>query len=77
MIVPAAFDQPDNARRAVSLGLARALAIRKANAGQLAEELSALLGEPAFESAAARAAALLAGEDGATRAADELLRVID
>ena len=76
LIVPAAFDQPDNARRAVRLSLARMLAIRKANARRLAGELALLLADPDAESAARRTADILAAEDGAARAADELLRVV-
>lgn len=92
LIVPAAFDQPDNARRAVALGVARSLPINRVSAKRLVAELAALLADPAVESAARGVAALLKDEDGATenganksgatkngatRAADELLRAVD
>lgn len=72
LIVPVAFDQPDNARRTVALGIARAIPFRKVGTDALARELAALLAEP---DCAARARAIGAGiekEDGARAAADAL-----
>jgi UDP:flavonoid glycosyltransferase YjiC (YdhE family) len=72
LIVPVAFDQPDNARRAVALGSARAIPFRQASAGAMARELAALLQMP---DAAARASTIgedVAREDGARSAADAL-----
>jgi UDP:flavonoid glycosyltransferase YjiC (YdhE family) len=69
-----AYDQPDNARRAVALGLARSIPIRKVTATGLAAELGALLADPACAASAQAAAAGL--EDGAGRAADALLASI-
>jgi len=73
LLLPVAFDQPDNARRAAALGLGRVLPFRKATARRLAAELEALLGEPAHERAARGIAAELAPVDGAGRAADALI----
>lgn len=72
LIVPAAFDQPDNARRTVALGAARSLPFRRATAAALRDALGALLAMP---EAAARARAIggqVTREDGAGAAADAL-----
>ena len=70
-IVPVAFDQPDNARRAVGLGLARSLPIAKVTPAILARELAALLADPAYARCARDSMHGLDG--GAARAADALL----
>ncbi len=77
LIVPVAFDQPDNARRAEALGLARTLPFRKANAQRLAAELDALLADPGYAEAASALAETLAQTDGAARAAEELIACAD
>jgi len=72
LIVPVAFDQPDNARRTVALGVARSVPFRKATAAAMTRELAALLDTPGC---AARARAIgvdVAREDGARAAADAL-----
>lgn len=72
LIVPVAFDQPDNARRTVALGIARSLPFRKATAAAMTRELDALL---AAADGAARARAIggdVAREDGAIAASDAL-----
>ncbi len=73
LMVPVAFDQPDNARRAQALGLARTLPFRKAGAQRLAAELAALLLDAAYAGAAGAVAADLAQTDGAACAAAELI----
>jgi len=73
LIVPLAFDQPDNARRACALGLGRTIAFRTATAGRLASEISELLGPPGYASAARSVAAQLAHTDGAATAAGALI----
>ena len=73
LIVPVAFDQPDNARRAQALGLARVLPFRKANARQLAAELAALFAGPGYAGAARAVAETLQPVDGAACAAEELI----
>ena len=72
LIVPVAFDQPDNARRAVALGVARSLPFRKATAAAIARELSALLAAPDCASRAAAVGVTVAREDGARVAANAL-----
>ena len=77
LIVPVAFDQPDNARRAAALGLARVVPFRRVTARRLADELAALLGQPEYESRARTIAADLSGVDGAASAAEALIAVAD
>jgi UDP:flavonoid glycosyltransferase YjiC (YdhE family) len=78
LVVPLAFDQPDNARRAVRLGVARSIPIRDATASGLEEALSDLLSTPAYALAAQRAALSIgSGFDvGAERAADAILSAL-
>lgn len=73
LIVPVAFDQPDNARRAQALNLARTLPFRRATARRLAAELGALMANADHAAAARAVAAGLAQTDAAARAADELI----
>lgn len=73
LIVPVAFDQPDNARRAAALGLARVLPFRKVTARRLASELAALLDRPSYAREARAVAEALTGVDGAGCAAEELI----
>jgi rhamnosyltransferase subunit B len=72
LVLPAAFDQPDNARRAEELGVARTLPWRHADTASLASVLSELLGS-ARHAQAARAAVSPAATDGAKRAAELLI----
>jgi UDP:flavonoid glycosyltransferase YjiC (YdhE family) len=74
LVVPVAFDQPDNARHAVALGIARSIPFRSATAGAMARELSALLRTPGYAARATRAARAIAAEDAAGTACDALLR---
>lgn len=78
LVVPLAFDQPDNARRAAGLGLARCLPIGKALPRRLARELAVLLDTPAYAAAARRVAADPASrlDTGAPRAARVLIAAI-
>lgn len=73
LIVPVAFDQPDNAHRAAALGLARVLPFGKATAGRLASELTALLDAPAYARQARAVADALTKVDGAGCAAEALI----
>ena len=72
LIVPVAFDQPDNARRTVALGIARSIPFKKAAAAAMARELSALLAAPDYASRASTVGAAVAREDGARLAAEAL-----
>ena len=73
LVTPVAFDQPDNARRAVRLGVARALPFRKVTAGSLQRELAPLLLEPRYAQSAASVGEQVRSENGARRACDLLL----
>ena len=75
LIVPFAFDQPDNALRASRLGVARVLPLKKLDAASLARELSALLRDKHYSERAAQVAQDLKPVDGAERAADDLLNL--
>jgi rhamnosyltransferase subunit B len=76
LLVPVSFDQPDNARRASALGLARAVPFKKVTPRVLATELAALLAQPEYAQDAREIAAALARIDGAAQAAEELIRCI-
>jgi UDP:flavonoid glycosyltransferase YjiC (YdhE family) len=73
LVVPVAFDQPDNARRAVALGAARSIPFRKVTAATLARELRRLLENPGHAGAATSAARAIGAENAAERACDALL----
>lgn len=75
LLVPFAFDQPDNARRAARLGVARVLPASKANARTLARELHALLTDRAYELRAQVVARQVGETNGAACAAEALLRM--
>jgi UDP:flavonoid glycosyltransferase YjiC (YdhE family) len=73
LLVPVAFDQPDNARRARALGVGRVLPFRKVNAQALTSELQRLLDQPDHAAAARAVATALADVDGAAIAAGHLI----
>ena len=70
LVLPIAFDQPDNAARVVRLGAARSIAFRKANAEKLAAELGALLEDARYTERSREVGAKVASENGAARGAD-------
>ena len=72
LVVPVAFDQPDNARRAVVLGVARSVPFERAGAGTLRRELKALLETPGLAAHARAIGEKVSREDGARAAADAL-----
>lgn len=74
LITPVAFDQPDNARRAARLGVARTLPFGKAAASALARELDIIMEDASYARRARAAGEAIAGEDGARAAADALER---
>lgn len=69
LITPVFFDQPDNAARAVRLGVGRSLPFRRVTAARLTRQLRALLAQPAYAGAARDLANSLQGSDGAAVAA--------
>jgi rhamnosyltransferase subunit B len=74
LVVPVAFDQPDNARRTVALGAARSLPFAGATAAAMTKALDALLSDSVRSSRARELGAAVALEDGARAAADALER---
>jgi rhamnosyltransferase subunit B len=74
LLTPAGFDQPDNAERAARLGVGRVLPFGRAHSdARLLRELRALLGVPAYGSAALEVAKRLHGLDGAGVAAQRII----
>ncbi len=70
LLVPAEWDQFDNARRAQRAGVAQVLARRDWQAQDLARALGELLEQQALQARCAQAAQTLRAEDGAARACE-------
>jgi rhamnosyltransferase subunit B len=69
LIVPVAFDQPDNALRTARLGVSRTLPFRQVSAERLVRELQSLLENPEYLLQAAQIAPGVSAQDGAAEAA--------
>jgi rhamnosyltransferase subunit B len=69
LIVPVGFDQPDNARRAVRLGVARSIPFQKLAAATMARALRDLLASPAPAATARTIARIVEAEEQEQRAA--------
>jgi len=76
LLVPVAFDQPDNAHRAAALGIARVIPFGKVTVRRLAAELATLLGEVSYAREARVVAEALTKVDGAARAAEALIACV-
>ena len=76
LIVPFAFDQPDNAAHAARLGCGRTLPRAKYHAARVARELDILLTKPEHTSKARETSRLLRTENGARVAADLIEQVL-
>jgi len=74
LVMPAAFDQPDNARRAVRLEVARTLPLQRASVEAMTENLAALLTSHDYQARADKAGETIRSQNGA-RGAAELLGV--
>jgi len=70
LIVPFAFDQPDNAEHARRLGTSRTLYRKNYNARSAARELQALLADPSYAQRASYVSERLKQENGPRCAAD-------
>jgi len=70
LIVPFAFDQPDNANHAARLGTSRTLPRPKYRAAKVAQELKTLLDQPQYAEKARRVGEQLRAEHGAAVAAE-------
>jgi len=76
LITPVWFDQPDNAARAVRLGVARSLPFRRASAARLVKQLRPLLTHRAYGNAARELATQLNAVDGAAVAAGYMIEAL-
>ncbi|MGH9874684.1 MAG: glycosyltransferase [Pyrinomonadaceae bacterium] len=76
LIVPFAFDQPDNAAHAARLGGSRTLPRTKYRAARVAKELDILLTKPEHTSKARETGRLLRMENGAAVASDLIEKVL-
>jgi UDP:flavonoid glycosyltransferase YjiC (YdhE family) len=76
MVVPFAFDQPDNAGRARRLGVARSLFIHQYNAARAVRELNPLLNDPSYRERAAAVGDRIRSEDGVGNACDALEKLL-
>jgi UDP:flavonoid glycosyltransferase YjiC (YdhE family) len=72
LIVPVGFDQPDNARRAVRLGVGRSISFQDLDAGAMVTALRDLLASPAASATAQTIARTVATEEQEQRAAELL-----
>jgi UDP:flavonoid glycosyltransferase YjiC (YdhE family) len=72
LVVPFAFDQPDNAARLQRLGVARAIPRKLYTTRRACAELEHLLGDAAYAARAAQAARRITGENGVQSACDAI-----
>ena len=77
LVVPVAFDQFDNAARAVRLGCARTLRFSKVTADTLAREIEALLASPQYATRARTIGDDITREDGARAACDAIESLLE
>jgi rhamnosyltransferase subunit B len=76
LVMPYGQDQPDNARRCVGLGVARAIPRKAYGYDRARRSLEALLTEPAYATRAAEVSALVRGEHGTATACDAIEGVL-
>lgn len=74
LVVPVAFDQPDNARRACALGVARSVPFRSASGDVMARELALLLDRSGYADRAEATGRAIRAENAVEAACDALLR---
>jgi UDP:flavonoid glycosyltransferase YjiC (YdhE family) len=72
LVVPCAYDQPDNAARLVRLGVARTIARQHCTVDVMSAELKQLLFDPSYAVKAAEVGRLVQAEDGAASASDAI-----
>jgi rhamnosyltransferase subunit B len=72
LIMPCAWDQPDNAERAVRLGIARTIARNRYEPHRVAAELRRLLEDPTYSRRAAEIATKVRQEEGVKSACDAI-----
>jgi UDP:flavonoid glycosyltransferase YjiC (YdhE family) len=76
LVMPCAWDQPDNAERAARLGIARAIPRRRYTPARVATELHRLLDDPAYARRASAVGAQVRQEDGVQVACDALTELL-
>jgi UDP:flavonoid glycosyltransferase YjiC (YdhE family) len=76
LVLPCAWDQPDNADRAVRLGIARSISGRHYTPVRVAEELRRLLDNPVYEERARAIGDQIRKENGAGAACDAIERLL-
>jgi UDP:flavonoid glycosyltransferase YjiC (YdhE family) len=76
LVMPSAWDQPDNAARVARLGIARVIPRRRYTAPRVAAELQELLGDPQYVRRAAEVAGRVRAEDGVKSACDAIGEVM-
>ncbi len=69
---PFSHDQPDNARRCIELGVARAVRRNRVRADRLAREVRAVLDDPVMAEKARRIGDQIRAEPGVRAAADTI-----
>ena len=72
LVVPFAYDQPDNAARLVRLGVARTIGSGSYTAARSARDLQKLVTDPMYQTNADRIARIVNAEDGVGVACDVL-----
>jgi rhamnosyltransferase subunit B len=72
LVVPHAYDQPDNAMRVVKLGMARMLSPKRYVASRVATELQALMAEPSYAQRAVEVGSMVQAEAGDQQACDAI-----
>ena len=72
LVMPFAYDQPDNAERVARLGVGRVISRRRYTASRAVAELDCLLGTPSYAQRAAEVGARVRAEDGVTIACEAL-----
>src|SRR5207249_7677480 len=76
LVMPCAWDQPDNAERAARLGIARIIPRHRYTAARVAAELRHLLDDPAYTRRASEVGEQVGQEDGVRVACDALLGML-
>ena len=76
LVMPCAWDQPDNAERVARLGISRTIPRHRYTPGRVAAELRRLLDEPAYEQRASEVGEQVRQEDGVQVACDTLGEVL-
>jgi rhamnosyltransferase subunit B len=76
LVMPYAFDQPDNAARVVRIGAGRSIGRQRYQAARVAQQLSELLGTPNYDQRARQLRQHIQAQDGVSVACDAIESVI-